>query len=223
MTDVEALVLEPADFERVAARFPQVYRNLGTILAHKLARADRLAAGDAPGVLVHLRDHGGPPLAAYALACSIAWHTRENVLLLARDPERYRELAPFAGARRRARGRRPRRRDARGGRRRAGAPRRRRASLFARYATIVVLDRPAEAQLHTAVAVDLVAGRLGARPTRARSPSAPGRSRRDAAAVPDRIYDVPALAAADQAALRDGLLPDATRRRARRSAGWRAS
>ena len=97
VTDVEAIVLEPDDFERIAGRFPQVYRNLGAILAHKLSRADRLAAGETPGVLVHIRDRGGPPLAAYALACSIAWHTRENVLLLARDPDRYGELAQFAG------------------------------------------------------------------------------------------------------------------------------
>src|SRR5258705_206997 len=31
VTEVEAIVLTPDDFERVAGRFPQVYRNLGTI------------------------------------------------------------------------------------------------------------------------------------------------------------------------------------------------
>ena len=207
MTDVETIVFEPADFERVAGRFPQVYRNLGTILARKLQRADRLAAGDTPGVLVHLRDHGGPPLAAYALACSIAWHTRGSVLLLARDPERYRELAEFVGADGslagidRAEvmleevGDEQALRDAVDG-------------LFARYATILVLDRPQQALLRTAAPVDLtdagVSGPAGAVLT-LRAWAAPGTGR-----APDRVYDVPSLVAADVTALRGGLLPNDT-------------
>jgi NTE family protein len=206
VTDVEAFVLEADDFERIARRFPQVYRNLGTILAHKLSRADRLAAGDAHGVLVHVRDRGGPPLAAYALASSIAWHTRENVLLLARDPDRYAELAAFAGEDG-AHGRIDRAevvleevdehalRDTVDG-------------LFGHYATILVLDRPRQPLLHTAVLVDLVdagpSGAAGAVLT-LRAWSAPGTGR-----APDRVYDVPALLPADQASLRDGLLPTGT-------------
>ncbi len=208
VTDVDAIVLEPEDFERVAGRFPQVYRNLGTILAHKLSRADRLAAGEAPGALVHLRDRGGPPLAAYALACSIAWHTRQDVLLLARDAERYRELAQFAGPSEplagvyRAQvmledvGEDQALRDAVDG-------------LFARYSTILVLDRPQQARLHTAVPVDLadarVSGPDGAVAT-LRAWAAPSPTKR----APDRVYDVPPLEPADSSGLRDGLLSTAT-------------
>ena len=161
------------------------------------------------GVLVHVRDHGGPPLAAYALACSIAWHTRENVLLLARDPERYRELAAFAGADERARGRRSRRR--RCSRRpetsrRSATPS---SSLFARYATIVVLDRPGQTRLRTAVAVDLVPAGSARPDADALALRAWSGSRRDVGRR-DRIYDVPALVAGRPAALRDGLLPTRT-------------
>jgi NTE family protein len=208
VSEVDAIVLEPADFERMAVRFPQVYRNLGTILARKLQRADRLAAGDTPGVLVHLRDYGGPPLAAYALACSIAWHTRESVLLLARGAERYRELEPLVGTHRTL-----------VGIDRADvlledvgeeqAFRDTVSNHFSRYATVVVLDLPGEVTLYTSVPLDLVpAGspRPNADVLALRAWSAPGA----VSAAPDCTYDVPALAAADETSLRDGLLPTAT-------------
>jgi hypothetical protein len=99
-------VLTAADFERLSERFPLVYRNLGAILSRRLALTSRLAAGATPARVTRLVDSGSPPLLAYALACSVAWHTRAPTLLLftgAPPPE----FAPL-----------PRRHSRRGGRRR---------------------------------------------------------------------------------------------------------
>ena len=63
-------------------KFPRIYRNLATILAERLARTDRLAIGRREGHLIALEGDGAPTLLGYALACSIAWHTRERTLLL---------------------------------------------------------------------------------------------------------------------------------------------
>ena len=80
--DFEAIVLTEGDFAGLADTYPQIYRNLGTILAERLARTDRLAIGRREGHLIALDSSGAPPLLGYALACSIAWHTRERTLLL---------------------------------------------------------------------------------------------------------------------------------------------
>lgn len=80
--DLEVIVVSDTDFERIGAAFPQIYRNLGSILSERLARTDRLVVRDEPGRLIVLEDHGAPPLLAYALACSVAWHTRASTLLL---------------------------------------------------------------------------------------------------------------------------------------------
>jgi NTE family protein len=88
-TDLGVLVVHPPEFERIASEFPVVYRNLGAILSERLARTNRLAAREGPGQVVFLRDWGAPPLLVYALAASIAWHTRGSTLLLvcSDDPE----------------------------------------------------------------------------------------------------------------------------------------
>src|SRR5262249_22704464 len=67
---------------RVAAVFPRIYEALGAILAEKLMRADRRPMRAGRGRLSLLLDHGAPPLLGYALACSVAWHTRAATLLL---------------------------------------------------------------------------------------------------------------------------------------------
>jgi NTE family protein len=87
--DFEAVVLSEADAGMLVEQFPRIYRNLATILAERLARTDRLAIGRREGHLIALDGAGAPPLLGYALACSIAWHTRERTLLLvlaAEDP-----------------------------------------------------------------------------------------------------------------------------------------
>jgi NTE family protein len=85
--DLELLVLSEADFERLSRSFPQVYRNLGAILSERLALTDRLTLREEPGRLVVLDDAGAPPLLAYALACSVAWHSRESTLLVLVDDD----------------------------------------------------------------------------------------------------------------------------------------
>jgi NTE family protein len=94
--DFEAIVLTERDFARMADSFPQVYRNLGTILAERLARTDRLAVGAREGSLILLEDGGAPPLLGYALACSIAWHTRERTLLLVLGESPHQDLVDLA-------------------------------------------------------------------------------------------------------------------------------
>lgn len=79
-SELELLVLRADEFERLADRFPVVYRNLGSILSKRLALVSRLAARDRLGRLT-LLDDGGTPTSAWALACSLAWHTRRPTAL----------------------------------------------------------------------------------------------------------------------------------------------
>jgi len=81
-SDLDVLVVHASEFERIAAEFPVVYRNLGAILSERLARTNRLAAREGPGRIVFLRDWGGPPLIGWAVAASVAWHTRSRTLLV---------------------------------------------------------------------------------------------------------------------------------------------
>jgi NTE family protein len=94
--DFEAIVLSEADFASLAESFPEIYRNLGTILAERLARTDRLAVGEREGHLTLLEDAGAPPLLGYALACSVAWHTRERTLLLVLSESPHEDLVALA-------------------------------------------------------------------------------------------------------------------------------
>jgi NTE family protein len=82
-SDLDVLVMSQSDFDRAAARFPQLYRNVGAILSDRLAQTNRLTLQEAPGLLVALADDGAPPELGCALACSVAWHTRSPVLLVA--------------------------------------------------------------------------------------------------------------------------------------------
>lgn len=94
--DFEAIVLTEADFARLADTYPQIYRNLGTILAERLARTDRLAVGGREGGLIALDGTEAPPLLGYALACSVAWHTRERTLLLVLSKDPHEDLVDLA-------------------------------------------------------------------------------------------------------------------------------
>jgi NTE family protein len=93
------LVVDAREFELIATEFPVVYRNVGAILSDRLARTNRLAAREGPGRIVYVRDGVGAPLVAYALAASIAWHTRAGTLLVV-DADRgvSGELLTFLGA-----------------------------------------------------------------------------------------------------------------------------
>jgi NTE family protein len=96
--DLEALVIGHEDFERLASRFPVIYRNLAEILSERLADTNRLAAERAPGRVILLQDWSAPPLLGYALACSIAWHTRTRTLLVVLGEQFPEELERLAGA-----------------------------------------------------------------------------------------------------------------------------
>ncbi len=56
LTDTEAMVMRAEEFERVASDYPVVYRNLGAILANRLAKTNRLAVQESTGRLVALDD-----------------------------------------------------------------------------------------------------------------------------------------------------------------------
>jgi NTE family protein len=80
--ELEALVMTEADFDRVAAEHPLIFRNLGAILSDRLARTNRLTLREEPGHLAVLEDDGAPPMLGYAIASSLAWHTRGSTLLI---------------------------------------------------------------------------------------------------------------------------------------------
>jgi NTE family protein len=91
-TDLEVLVLRDTDFDRIAARHPAIYRNIGAIMADRLDRSNRRPLRDTTGRVTVLRDWGAPPALGYALASSMAWHLRRPVLLLVLDENPAEEL-----------------------------------------------------------------------------------------------------------------------------------
>lgn len=106
-TDLEVLALSLADFERMAAKYPALYRNVGAIVSQRLARSDRLSVQSAGGRVGVLLNDGAPPELAWALACSVAWHTRSSTQLVVveeeKPPERLTQLAAApSGTRERA-------------------------------------------------------------------------------------------------------------------------
>jgi NTE family protein len=96
--DLDALVLKQEDFKWLASRFPAIYRNLAESLCERLDHTNRLAAGRAPDRVFLLQDWGAPPLLGYALACSVAWHTRTRTLLAAVGEQFPEELERLAAA-----------------------------------------------------------------------------------------------------------------------------
>lgn len=96
-SDLDVLILGETDFYRAANTFPQIYRNLGAMLSQRLSRANRLALGETTRPATPLVDYGAPPLLGYALASSLAWHTRAAVLLVVVSREDLpEELARYA-------------------------------------------------------------------------------------------------------------------------------
>jgi len=87
VSETEVLVLSRQEFEDVADRLPVVYRNLGAILSRRLNRTNSRWLHAYTGRTALLQDGGAPPLLGYALACSVAWHTRKPTLFVAVIPE----------------------------------------------------------------------------------------------------------------------------------------
>src|SRR5438874_3620150 len=81
-SDLEVLVFNQGEFHQIARLHPRIYRNLFTILSERLARSNRRILEDGACQVGLLLDHGAPPLLGYAIACSVAWHTRSSTLLL---------------------------------------------------------------------------------------------------------------------------------------------
>lgn len=107
-TDLEVYAIGELEFDRLAAAFPVIYRNLGAILSERLDRSNRRALSDPTGHVTILRDWGAPPLLGYAIAASIAWHVRAPVLLLVLDETPPGDLRELARSTRRPRLRTPR-------------------------------------------------------------------------------------------------------------------
>jgi NTE family protein len=95
-SELDVLVMTDADFERLTTSHPQVYRNLGRILSDRLARTNRLAVREVTGQLGYMHETGAPPELGYALACSVAWHTRAPTLFLYLGDELPPDLAAVA-------------------------------------------------------------------------------------------------------------------------------
>ncbi len=84
ITDLEVLGLSRDDFHEFANAFPDIHRNLGTIIS------ERMVQDSAPTFRHHdritiLLDFGAPPTLGYALASSMAWHVRRNTVLVVLD------------------------------------------------------------------------------------------------------------------------------------------
>ena len=79
---LETIVVERREFERLACRYPVVYRNVSEILAERLSRTNLLAAEQTPGRVTALTA-AADPRQAYALAASVAWHAQCRVALVA--------------------------------------------------------------------------------------------------------------------------------------------
>jgi NTE family protein len=83
--DSEVVLFRSEDLSTLGQAHPVVYRNLMAILAARLAGTNRLAVGETPSRRIVLDDRGAPERLPYALACSIAWHTRAATLLVTVD------------------------------------------------------------------------------------------------------------------------------------------
>ena len=94
--ELEVHVMTEADFEQVASDYPLIFRNLGAILSDRLARTNRLTLREEPGHLTVLEDDGAPPLLGYAIASSVAWHTRCSTLLILSGDDCGEELMALA-------------------------------------------------------------------------------------------------------------------------------
>jgi len=220
-TELEAIVVDRAEFERILGVFPLISRNISSVLAGRLAKANRLAARDVTGRVTLLRDLGAPGELAWAIACSISWHARRPTLLLVIEDDPAEELRALAEAHRDAS---PERAAfalfpslaALGGASLHDAI----EELFLTYDHILVVAPEAEAGALRTARPLLLAG-ADAEPladgtpvVRAWAPHAPARL------GPDRtgVIALPALADEDVAALRAGSLAPASA--AGRAIGW---
>ncbi len=201
-TDVTVHVLGKSDFRRIGSLYPQLYENLGSMLSARLVESDRRHVRDERARVTLLEYAGAPPLAAYALACSVAWHAVEPTLLVlgpgAPHDERFEAAEPPDGELR------PRAYvlDSSGDATAAAT-----IALRPEFKHILVLQGKGAPPPHVNRVVRLVGAHDGVGDggaeyaIRAFVDGAVRGSR-----VRDGFIDVPPLAADDEASLRDGLL-----------------
>ncbi|HEV8461362.1 MAG TPA: patatin-like phospholipase family protein [Gaiellaceae bacterium] len=205
-SDTTVYVIGKTDFRRIGSMYPQLYENLGSMLAARLVEADHRHVHEERARVALVEDAGGPPLAAYALACSIAWHAVEPTLLVlgpgAPTDERLEGLEPPDGDLQ------PRAYvvDATGDPTAA-------AAITARpeFKHVLVLQHEGAPPPHTKRIIrlagphDSVGGGRAEYAVRAFVDGAARGNR-----VRDGFVDVPPLNAEDESALRDGILPVTT-------------
>ena len=83
LTALDVVTLDAPAFYALATAFPQVLHNIGAILSQRLTRSYQHALRAEHGHVTALLDYDAPPLLAYALAASVAWHSRAATLLVA--------------------------------------------------------------------------------------------------------------------------------------------
>lgn len=86
VTDVEALAVDDAEALEAARELPWLYPALGSVVAERLVRTQRQLLATRTGRVIVLRDQDAPPVLPFAVGASIAWHTRERVLLVLTGP-----------------------------------------------------------------------------------------------------------------------------------------
>jgi NTE family protein len=96
LEDSEVVLLRAEDLGALGQSQPVVYRNLMAILATRLAGTNRLAVGEIPSRTIVLEDRGAPDRLPYAIACSVAWHTRTATLLVMVDENTPAPALPIA-------------------------------------------------------------------------------------------------------------------------------
>jgi NTE family protein len=95
LSDLVVRVIGERELDRLGSAHPQIYRNLAAILAARLAKTNKLAIQSEQSSVVEIQ--AGTPTSAYALACSVAWHTREATAVVLQQAAP--ELEPFAAPR----------------------------------------------------------------------------------------------------------------------------
>jgi NTE family protein len=76
-SEISVAVLTEIELQRILEDYPVLYRNLGALLSERLAESNRRTLRERAGVVTTLVTQRAPALLGYALAGSVAWHTRK--------------------------------------------------------------------------------------------------------------------------------------------------
>jgi NTE family protein len=76
-SEISVAVLTEIELQRILEDYPVLYRNLGALLSGRLAESNRRTLRERAGVVTTLVTQRAPALLGYALAGSVAWHTRK--------------------------------------------------------------------------------------------------------------------------------------------------